>query len=63
MTSARDIIQRFGAVESDQRYGRLLDVFTDDAVYCDPIMGVQSGRDQIAAFKITTNRGNASRQQ
>lgn len=50
MATARDIIQRFGAVESDQRYGGLLEVFTDDAVYCDPIMGVQSGRDQIASF-------------
>lgn len=50
MATAQEIIQRFGSVESDQRYGRLIEVFTDDAVYCDPIMGVQSGRPAIAEF-------------
>jgi steroid Delta-isomerase len=47
---AVDLIRRFGAVEDDQRYTKLLDVFTDDAVYVDPFAGPQRGRAQIASF-------------
>ena len=36
MNSATEIIDRFGAVEDDERYMRLLELFTDDAIYCDP---------------------------
>lgn len=47
---AVDVIRRFGEVEDDQRYTRLVELFTDDAVYYDPFMGAQRGRDQIHAF-------------
>ena len=50
MTAAHDIIQMFGSVEDDQRYTRLVQLFTDDAVYCDPFAGPQRGRDAIASF-------------
>lgn len=50
MTTAHDIIQMFGSVEDDQRYTRLVQLFTDDAVYCDPFAGPQRGRDAIAGF-------------
>ena len=56
MTTAYDILQRFGAVEVDQKYGALLDVFTDDAVYCDPILGVQDGKNAIASFMADMER-------
>ncbi|MEX0847394.1 MAG: nuclear transport factor 2 family protein [Ilumatobacteraceae bacterium] len=47
---AVDIIRNFGAVEDDQRYTRLVDLFTDDAVYYDPFHGAQRGLDQIRDF-------------
>ena len=50
MATAYDIIQRFGSVEDDQRYTRLVELFTDDAVYCDPFAGAQRGKAAIADF-------------
>lgn len=47
---AVDVIRQFGAVEDDQRYTRLVELFTDDAVYYDPFMGAQRGRAAIAEF-------------
>lgn len=47
---AVDVISRFGAVEDDQRYTRLVELFTDDAVYYDPFHGPQRGREQITSF-------------
>ena len=47
---AVDIISQFGAVEDDQRYTRLVDLFTDDAVYYDPTFGAQRGKEAIRAF-------------
>lgn len=45
-----DVIRQFGAVEDDQRYGRLVELFTDDAIYYDPFFGPQRGKDQIGVF-------------
>jgi len=45
MPTAEEIIQKFGAVEDDQRYTRLVKLFTDDAIYHDPFMGAQRGKD------------------
>lgn len=50
MSTAHDVIQRFGSVEDDQRYTRLMDAFTDDAIYCDPFAGPQRGRAAIGEF-------------
>ncbi len=48
---AVETLRRFGSVEDDgQRYTSLLELFTDDAVYYDPMMGAQRGRDQILSF-------------
>jgi ketosteroid isomerase-like protein len=47
---AVDVIARFGAVEDDQRYTRLVELFTDDAVYYDPFFGPQVGKEAIAGF-------------
>ncbi|MEM9034728.1 MAG: nuclear transport factor 2 family protein [Actinomycetota bacterium] len=47
---AVDVISRFGAVEDDQRYTRLVELFADDAVYYDPFFGPQRGKDAIADF-------------
>jgi ketosteroid isomerase-like protein len=47
---AVDVISRFGAVEDDQRYTRLVELFTDDAVYYDPFFGAQRGKDAIRSF-------------
>jgi ketosteroid isomerase-like protein len=47
---AVDVIRQFGAVEDDQRYTRLVELFADDAVYSDPFLGPQRGRDAIAGF-------------
>ena len=48
---AVDVIRSFGAVESDQRYTRLVELFADDAVYYDPFFGPQRGKAAIAEFK------------
>jgi steroid Delta-isomerase len=48
--SAVEIINRFGAVEDDQRYTRLVELFTDDATYYDPFFGPQVGKDAITGF-------------
>ena len=48
--SAFDIISQFGAVEDDQRYTRLVELFTDDAIYHDPFFGAQRGKEAIRAF-------------
>lgn len=50
VSRAHDLIQRFGSVEDDQRYTRLMDAFTDDAIYCDPFAGPQRGREAIHSF-------------
>lgn len=50
MAEAADIIAKFGAVEDDQRYTRLVELFTDDAIYYDPFMGPQRGKEQIRTF-------------
>ena len=47
---AVDVISRFGAVEDDQRYTRLVELFTDDAVYYDPFFGAQRGKAAIHQF-------------
>ena len=56
MTTATEIISRFGSIEADQRYTALLDLFTDDAIYCDPFAGPQRGRGAIAAFMAEMER-------
>lgn len=56
MRSAHDIITMFGSVEDDQRYTRLVDLFTDDAVYCDPFYGPQRGRAAIGEFMAEMER-------
>ncbi|CAB4593903.1 unannotated protein [freshwater metagenome] len=43
-------LRRFGAVEDDQKYTRLVELFADDAVYYDPFFGPQRGRDAIRGF-------------
>ena len=50
MPTAEEIIKKFGAVEDDQRYTRLVDLFTPDAIYYDPFMGAQVGTDAIRTF-------------
>jgi steroid Delta-isomerase len=47
---AVEIIRNFGAVEDDQRYTRLLDLFADDAIYYDPFAGAQRGKQAIHGF-------------
>jgi len=47
---AVDVIRTFGAVESDQRYTRLVELFADDAVYYDPFFGPQRGKAAIGEF-------------
>ena len=48
---AVETLRRFGSVEDDgQRYTSLLELFTDDAVYYDPLLGAQRGTDQILSF-------------
>lgn len=53
---AVDIIRQFGAVEDDQRYTRLVDLFTDDATYYDPFHGPQRGRAAIGDFMSLMER-------
>ena len=50
MRLAREIIDRFGQVEDDQKYTRLVELFTDDAIYYDPFAGAQVGKAAIHEF-------------
>ena len=54
--NAFDIITMFGSVEDDQKYTRLVDLFTDDAVYYDPFAGPQVGREAIHEFMSEMER-------
>ena len=56
MTHAEKIINRFGQVEDDQKYTKLVDLFTDDAVYYDPFAGAQIGRQAIFEFMSEMER-------
>ncbi len=56
MASAHDVIQMFGSVEDDQKYGRLLEFMTEDVVYCDPFAGPQRGRGAVSAFMAEMER-------
>ncbi len=47
---AEDLIREFGRIEADQRYTKLVDLFVEDGVYCDPLFGPQRGKDQILTF-------------
>ncbi|MEI6497969.1 MAG: nuclear transport factor 2 family protein [Actinomycetota bacterium] len=53
---AVDVIRQFGAVEDNQRYTRLVELFAPDAVYYDPFMGPQRGRDAINEFMAHMER-------
>ncbi len=49
--SAVETLRRFGSVEDDgQKYTSLLELFTDDAIYYDPLLGAQQGRAAILSF-------------
>jgi len=54
--NASDIITMFGSVEDDQKYTRLVELFTDDAVYYDPFAGPQVGRSAIHEFMSEMER-------
>lgn len=56
MVSAYDVIQMFGSVETDQKYGRLVEFVTDDAIYCDPFAGPQRGKAAIVEFMAEMER-------
>ena len=56
MTQAEEIINRFGQVEDDQKYTKLVDLFTDDAVYYDPFAGPQVGKHMIHEFMSEMER-------
>jgi steroid Delta-isomerase len=43
-------------VEDDQRYTRLVELFTDDAIYYDPFFGPQRGRAAIGEFMAEMER-------
>ena len=48
---AVETLRRFGSVEDDgQKYTSLLELFTDDAVYYDPLLGAQHGTAAILSF-------------
>lgn len=48
---AVETLRRFGSVEDDgQKYTSLLELFTDDAVYYDPLLGAQHGTGAILTF-------------
>jgi ketosteroid isomerase-like protein len=48
--TAVETLRRFGAVEDDQKYTRLVELFAEDAVYYDPFFGPQRGREAIRTF-------------
>lgn len=48
--NAHEMISMFGAIEDDQRYTQLVDLFTDDAIYYDPFAGAQVGKAAIHEF-------------
>ena len=54
--SAHAIISTFGSIEADQRYTRLVELFSDDAVYYDPFAGAQVGRSAIHEFMSEMER-------
>ncbi|MEY3566940.1 MAG: hypothetical protein RLZ19_954 [Actinomycetota bacterium] len=54
--NASEIITMFGSVEDDQKYTRLVELFTDDAVYYDPFAGPQVGRAAIHEFMSEMER-------
>ncbi|MFM8563860.1 MAG: nuclear transport factor 2 family protein [Acidimicrobiia bacterium] len=54
--NASEIITMFGSVEDDQKYTRLVSLFTDDAVYYDPFAGAQVGRSAIHEFMAEMER-------
>ena len=56
MRLAREIIDRFGQVEDDQKYTRLVELFTDDAIYYDPFAGAQVGKAAIHEFMSEMER-------
>ena len=56
MLSAYDVIQMFGSVEDDQKYGRLVEFMTDDVIYCDPFAGPQRGRAAVTEFMAEMER-------
>ncbi len=48
---AVETLRRFGSVEDDgQKYTSLLELFTNDAVYYDPLLGAQQGTAAILSF-------------
>lgn len=50
MASTYELLAAFGEVEDDNKYTRLIDNFTEDAVYYDPFFGPQVGKDAIHTF-------------
>ncbi|MBK9179132.1 MAG: nuclear transport factor 2 family protein [Acidimicrobiales bacterium] len=56
MTPAADTIARFWAIQDEGRYAELLALFTDDAVFVDPLYGTLTGRDAIGSFLARMER-------
>ncbi|MEM8501226.1 MAG: nuclear transport factor 2 family protein [Pseudomonadota bacterium] len=52
---ARGVIQNFWHVQNNRDYAALVELFTDDAVLQDPIMGIKQGIGEIKAFMETMN--------
>ena len=52
---ARSVIQNFWHVQNSRDYAALVELFSDDAVLQDPIMGTKQGIDEIKAFMETMN--------
>jgi len=48
--TTHELLAAFGGVEDDQRYTRLVENFTEDAVYYDPFFGPQVGKPAITDF-------------
>ena len=45
-----EIIKRFWELQNDRQYTKLLDLFSDDVVFCDPIFGTMTGIAAVAEF-------------
>lgn len=61
MKSAKEVIKKFWDIQDKGDYTELVDLFSEDAVFEDPIYGTFNGKNEILGFMKKMNKEMRSR--
>ena len=61
MKSAKEIIEKFWKIQDEGDYTKVIDLFSEDALFEDPVYGTFNGKDEILEFMKKMNKEMRSR--